>query len=173
MTKEDYLSSAFLANFLNEGIYLTNGHKIRSQGKNEIQPDEGESLTICAEPEQLTYSGSNNKKVCVIVDYPHHNSIIPKDALILERILASVNLTFDDIALVNHARNNIHPEEIPSRIETEKLIAFGVRNMKGYNQVQFSKHLKALYIPDNLTTLAMSREKKVLLWQNLKVMFNI
>jgi hypothetical protein len=173
MTNEDYLTSAFLSNFINEGIYITNGHKINASEDESNDTTIKETGTEINENTKLCFSGQNFKKVCVVVDYPHHESIIPKDALILERILASVNLTFEDIALVNQSKSRIQPEDIPYHLETQKLIAFGIKNMKQYNQVEFRKDLKLLYCPDNLSNLAMSKEKKIILWQNLKDMFNI
>jgi DNA polymerase III psi subunit len=126
----------------------------------------------------IDYFGGNKNGVAILVNYPDEEFIYFKDKIILERILASVKLTFDDVALINTHLIKINTlEEMAEKFHISKVIGFGVNDpfLKGINREEPVKMPKtSLFLMNsNLSDIAMDNTKKRILWNNLKLMFNI
>lgn len=167
---------SFLANFLNEGIYVVNDN-IETDLKEEKDPE----ISTVKEPEpvidhEIEFFGENKKQVCIIVDYDNDEWIIPKDKLVLQKILTAVDLSFDDIALVNVNRlPDYDLEKIINLIPNAKVISYGISESLTLdiekNKVITDDNRQLLCCSDSLTSIAMSKQKKTVLWNNLKEMF--
>jgi hypothetical protein len=141
------------------------------------KPEPG--LSVLVEQEQEPeYFGGNKQGVAILVMYPDERWIYFKDKIILERILASVKLTFDDVALIN--TNFYKPEsleELTKSFNISKIIGFGINDpfLKGLKREEPVKLPKtAVFLMNSdLDEIAMNVGAKRLLWNNLKLMFNI
>jgi len=124
------------------------------------------------------FFGGNKKSVAIMVNYPDERWIYFKDKIILERILASVKLTFDDVALFNtHFFKPGSIEELSDKLKISKIIGFGINDpfVKGLKREEPEKTAKAavFLMNSDLDEIAMNVAKKHILWNNLKLMFNI
>jgi len=124
-------------------------------------------------PEIIEYLGNNKKSVCVLVNCSDERWIRFKEKLILGNILKALDLELEEIALVNinHLKQEVL-SKFPDKLPGNKIISFGVYypNFE-LNKVIKIKNKDVLVVQDNLTEIGMSREKKGLLWKNLKEMF--
>jgi hypothetical protein len=159
--------------------------------KKEDEPEKtGSELTpmapmIVEEPVNLPeqektpeFFGENKKGVVILVNYPDERWIYFKDKIILERILASIKLTFEDVALINtHFYKPESIDELSDTLSISKLIGFGINDpfLKGLKREEPEKTTKtAVFLMNSdLDEIAMDNSKKRILWNNLKVMFNI
>jgi hypothetical protein len=130
------------------------------------------------ESPQMEFLGEFKQKLCILVSYEEAEWIIPKDKIILEKILESVNLNWEDIALFNTKSMDFKgSKHILENLKPNRMITFGPEFIKSPNikadKVFVINDCKMLLCSDNLTTLALNRERKLVLWNNLKEMFNI
>lgn len=167
---------SFLANFLNEGIYFIND-EIETTSKVEES-----SVQLVVEDKMplvesnIDFFGKNNKQLCILVDYDNDEWIMPKDKMVLQKILVAVDHSFDDVSLINVNRIPDHNlENITNAIPCKRVICFGINeNLAGdyeKDKVIDTVGCKLLFCSDSLTTIAMSKQKKTVLWNNLKEMF--
>ena len=139
---------------------------------------EEDPVNLTEQEKPVEFFGGNKKGVAIFVNYPDERWIYFKDKIILERILASIKLTFDDVALIN--THFFKPESIENLSETlniSKIIGFGINDpfVKGLKREEPVKTAKtAVFLMNSdLDEIAMNVDKKRLLWNNIKVMFNI
>jgi hypothetical protein len=134
---------------------------------------------IIAEPIILPeFFGGNRKGVAILVNYNNERWIYFKDKIILEKILGSVKLNFDDVALIN--THYFKPESIDylsDKYKITKIIGFGINDpfLKGLKREEPEKTATAavFLMNSDLNEIAMNVDKKRILWNNLKLMFNI
>lgn len=143
------------------------------QFKNTTEPE------IIQDTEKLPeFFGGNKKGVAILVNYSDERWIYFKDKIILEKILESVKLKFDDVALINtHYFKPLSIKELSEKLEISKIIGFGindafVKDLKREEPVKTTKAAVFLMNSD-LNEIAMNVAKKRILWNNLKLMFNI
>jgi hypothetical protein len=137
-----------------------------------------ESVNLPDQKKTPDFFGGNKKGVAILVYYPDERWIYFKDKIILERILASIKLTFEDVALINtHFYKPGSIDELSDTLELSKLIGFGINDafLKGLKREEPVKTSKtAVFLMNSdLDEIAMDNSKKRLLWNNIKVMFNI
>ena len=143
-----------------------------------ILKKEEETVTIPDQEKPIEFFGGNKKGVAILVNYPDERWIYFKDKLILERILASIKLTFEDVALIN--THFFKPESIDilsDSLNIRKLIGFKINDpflndMKREEPVKTVKTAIFLMNSD-LDEIAMNESKKRILWNNIKLMFDI
>ena len=186
----------------NEGIYRISEEstEVRSSEKESQHPepkaeiiDEPKEMVrepeaviqkeIKPEPEiipsqKIEFLGANKKSVAVLVSYPDERWIYPKDKIILERILASVKLSFDDVAIINTQYFSPKSlDELVVNLPAGRIIGFATVNIFGdkITPDELAKTDKAtvLMMRSSLEEIAMNVDLKRLLWNNLKLMFNI
>lgn len=126
----------------------------------------------------IEFFGGNKKEVAILVNYPDERWIYFKDKIILERILASIKLTFDDVALINtHYFKAKSIENLSEIFKISKLIGFKInepflKDLKREEPVKTSK-VAVFLMNSDLDEVAMNVDKKRILWNNIKIMFNI
>jgi DNA polymerase III psi subunit len=175
----------FLPQLINEGIYLVKEPNVLEAGTSEKVKKKEESTTsempLVKEPvAKLPYQGRNKKKIVVLVCHPDVEYSTTSQELLLRNILTAMNLSMNDIALINvaHAGKILEIDDV-GKIGCEKLIAFGVGSDKlsqeeklEFNQIMQLYNMQIL-MSYSLDDLQHDKEKKMMLWRNLKVMFNL
>jgi hypothetical protein len=151
---------------------------ITQNDEDKIKPDFEAEANIAGNIDQVEYFGGNKKGVAIIVNYPDERWIHFKDKIILERILASAKLSFDDVALINTQFYKPESlEELHQKINTTKLIGFGVNapflSEFKREEPQKSPYTAVFLMNSNLEEIAMDHNKKRILWNHIKIMFNI
>ena len=127
---------------------------------------------------KLTYKGKNKKGVIMLINHADVQYLNDQQEQLINNILKSVNLSFDDIGLVNlhHFKNNIYLEDL-LELNCHYFIGFGIpasvlskeRNLISH-EVFTQKNIKIL-LTYSLDELNNDRNKKISLWNNLKKMF--
>lgn len=124
------------------------------------------------------FFGKNQKGVALLVNYADERWIYFKDKMILEKILASIHLTFDDVALINtHYFKPESVDQLAQQFNISKIIGFAVKDsfLKDLKrEVPIKTTKAAVFLMDSdLAEIAMNTDKKRVLWNNIKIMFNI
>ncbi|WPP52584.1 hypothetical protein [Catalinimonas niigatensis] len=188
---------SFLRFFLTEPIYLlpeTEPVKVREKAVpvEESSTDSKTEEPVSAEHSEpvspalsLPETEGDNKQGVLLLFYDKENkSLNSESKLLLEKILKSVNLTFEDIALCNWApleaefENQKGVFESIQKIKSTKILAFGELPLAWSLSHFFQKyHItqdaegKKLLLADDLLKIAHNREFKVQLWNSLQQMF--
>jgi hypothetical protein len=151
----------------------------------EVSEKEAPPIQKVEEPEVITnkiiipeFFGGNKKGVCILVNYRDERWIYFKDKLILEKILESVKLKFEDVALINtYYYKPPTIEELADQLLISKVIGFDINDpfMKGFkrDEPQKTSNSSVFLMNSGLNEIAMDVAQKRLLWNNLKLMFNI
>lgn len=167
----------FYADFLNEGIYILQDENNLSVIKEpdltyqEVESNIGNEIS-----KDIDFLGTNTENLAILVRYQNSEWIATKDKLVLEKILAAINLNLNNIALVNISRTSCTSfREISEKLSAKSIICFGLdpsfieRNENDKIVNIDSKNF--LFTQHNLTEIAMSKDLKMILWKNLKQLF--
>ena len=167
----------FLASFLNEGIVIDD---YLHQAK---YPEDTPAVSKAEESEEvfvsdILFKGNNSSKVAVCVLYENEEWITVRDKLFLEKILTAVGLSMETIALVNLKNSNYKSIiQIGERLKGNKIITLGIPSalVKDFplNEISQKNGQDYLCINWNLTDIAMSKDKKNVLWKKLKSLFEL
>jgi len=162
-------STSFPANLFQEDLYLIRENtnvKPKVETKTLSEPIKESNSN-----EQAGFKGKNKKGIVVLIDYPAVGGMPPDQEELLRKILTSIQLTLEDILLVN---TSLYKEEIISF--GEKILSFGVLSIAGYdgpvNTYDIIKtERNILLFADHLHLLSENNDLKIKLWKNLQVMF--
>jgi hypothetical protein len=156
----------FLAMFLNDPVYVV------EEPETPELPEEKKTA--------ISFRGQNKQEIIVIMHDEHAEYLSENDEAFLMKILQAVQLTQDDIALVNawHFQSEVHQPEAFNNISYKTLITFGdlpeaVFFRKYLTKYQWNKDDEnRVYLQvDALKEIANDRTKKQLLWKNLQEIF--
>ena len=175
---EEIFSPSFLASFLNEGVYVLE-EKTEPPIK-VIEPPPPVKVEETKEPytPDIEYSGDTKNGIAILVDYPTEKYILLKDKIILEKILKAVNLSMEEVALVNIYKSQLNDiKQLCLQLKVNKGIGFGLTHpvfatLKKDSLIK-SDNIDMILCNESLTLLAENREKKAILWANLKSLFHI
>lgn len=181
MLQED---KKFLSYFITEPVYLVRESRpkpsdpaVSEEKKTPVVQKSAESEKSPALP-IFPYQGKNLKKVLVLFHHASEEKLAQKEEIFLGKILHAVNLNFDDVALLNI--NLIKHEEYThlTHFDAKVWLSFGVKSEKlafkptttPYEIITDSgvRYLLA----DPLEEIQQEKDKKVKLWNNLKLLFN-
>ena len=138
-------ADSFLPLFINEEIYLLDD----SQTKQDP-----------------VFLGGNKKEVLILVSNPTVAFLSATEDELLQKILLSVELTYDDVAILNVAKSDI------KEIDFGKVLSFGVTVQPQSNSYQVEEiDGKQWLLVDSLPDIAQDRSKKKLLWEHLQQLF--
>lgn len=172
-------SPLFLSNLLNEGIYVIDEKEEKKHNQNYVSEGKENRVKESATPyKSVEFIGENKKSTAILVEYKDARWIIEKDKMVLQKILAAVNHDFNDIALINaNQLQNSDVDQIIEELECKNIIGFDInksfiKNMTT-DKLQTIGNTKILFTSFNLTDIAMSKEKKRILWTNMKEMFDL
>ena len=158
----------FLKSFLDHEIYI-----IEDSKDLYTNPDEKEVLSK-VEEQSIEYEGSNSKGVLVVIDA----EVSEDEEELLAKILSSIGLTRDEIALVrNNPEFNEYIDQLAS-LKFEKIISFGVASGKTRLLDIQTKYApttvegRSVIMCDTLHDLNENTDMKRQLWNCLKEVFN-
>jgi hypothetical protein len=169
----------FFASFINEGIYIVDLQKTPTESLKVEEPKvvyETPKVEKAQNETDTPFLGVDSEKLAVVVNYENTDWIPLKDKLVLEKILAAINLNIKSIALINLANTSITGyKDLLNSLKANNLIFFGTENAfnegSKKDEVIAYNSRKLLFTTDNITRIAMSKELKKVLWKNLKLMF--
>lgn len=112
------------------------------------------------------FVGGNNQGVLILFSNPNEVLLSPEEDGLLQKILLSVELTYDDVAIINVSKSNFN------EIDFRKALSFGVavEPQTKYYQVEEIEGKQWLLV-DSLTEISKDRSKKKQLWQHLQQLF--
>ncbi len=143
----------------------------------EISKELDISSSATPEINSIDFFGQYRQKILILVTYPNQKNLIPKDQMVLERILAALGISFDDVAIVNVEKAQLTFNEIQEQMGWHKLIAFGVKHdfipfEVPENELTSLENGEKIFLAPNIAEIAASKNLKRMLWQNLKTLFN-
>lgn len=179
-------SNPFFAAFLDEGIYYVTESKAPydhtleqvADQKPEGKPQMESSHETVAKPRQIDYLGENKKQFTFVVNYNGEDHIIPKEQKVLHNVMAAVNLTLADVAIINLFRHRITSfEQLHEILHNRTYIGFGLPQAffsQGTNQ-QFKdvNGAKLLLLDFSITQMSADKNLKRILWKNLQNLFGL
>lgn len=164
-----------LSLFLTEPIYLVKGE---THGEGKIREESPEAtIESPSPPAPLVYEGKFLKQVLLL--YKGSATQLPESQrTFLGKILEAVKLDMEDVALVN--ASFLHSKQFPllKEMKAKVWLSFGVvdealpldTNTQPYKIIKTGD--ASLLLANTLEEIEASRDKKVLLWNNLKLLFN-
>jgi hypothetical protein len=161
---------AFLPFFFQEPVYLVPDPVNSTLGETSESEHSANSSTY-------TPLGSNHKQILLLVEETDVQHISETNLKLLEKILQSVQLSLNDVCLVNVAQAHT-PDVVKGEVAFGTYIAFGMPpeawqycNFFKKYEVDRDDNGQAYLWADSLTEIAEDVEKKKLLWSSLKSLF--
>lgn len=126
----------------------------------------------------IQYLGENLQKVIVVVTDEHHTFLAEGELDLLSKILKACGLNLSDVAIVNHAQQQVSYMVLKKELDARRLLLFGVTTVNV--QLPFSLPLFQTHNFDGLQMIASpalltlnenkpeSTELKKQLWAALK-----
>ena len=163
-----------------EGIYLIPENDVPSSPeKKESDPPVEQpaqkqvtnEATVQIEDEPtVNFKGLNNQEILVLYDGPAKLS--GDEEVFLSKVLASVGLDMDDIALAYLPENTRSWEKIPAK----KILLFGCEAVLPDAEKLYTPYVtseKSFLRADSLNLIISDKQNKTLLWKALKQMFGL
>jgi len=174
MENKDY---SFLPFLLNDTIYLVNEDKPASKVEEIIEDEKDRTNKVQT---NITWQGKNKQQVVILIKNSNEQYLNTSQRDLMAKILAAVNLDFDDIAIINLAHYN-------QKFSIDKLTEPGAHYLISFGVAQedikmdrnfildeiFSRGNIKLLFTASLENIEIDRNKKILLWNNLKKMFRV
>ncbi len=156
----------FLSLFLTDPVYVI------AEAAPPTHQEEEEEVPV-------TYMGQNNKQICILVSDAEAEFLSEKDETFLLKILQAVNLSFNDVALINgHNLSETTIADALVQVSYKILICFGDApediNLKKYltKYEYLSDEQDRIYLQaDALLDIAADRSRKQQLWKCLQEIF--
>ncbi|MND38676.1 hypothetical protein D3C80_293850 [compost metagenome] len=133
-------------------------------------------------PTYFDYLGENNKYVLVLVNYPDSKHITDKDKEFFLKVISALKLTIEDVAVLNYAHYaSTDINALKEYFSCSRIITFGVPqssavfrnvNMQDYS-VTNVYGISLLPASDTLRIIESDKNKKIVLWNALKLLFNV
>lgn len=152
--------------------------RVSAPAENPIQVTQEKSAT----PTYFDYLGENNKYVLVLVNYPDSKHITDKDKEFFLKVISALKLTIDDVAVLNYAHYAAADiNALKEYFSCSRIITFGLPpssavfrnlNMQDYS-VTNVYGVSLLPASDTLRIIESDKNKKIVLWNALKLLFNV
>ena len=146
------------------------------------QPAEQVDTTAQVEEEKPFYSGNNNQHICIILNNPTHVFTDDESLQLLSNLLAALNYTLADVAIINHYRTPLLYPQISEVLQPRVCLLFGVTTqalqlpiiipnyqLQRYENCTF---IQACSIDDMKANDDKAKGEKRKLWNSLKTVFN-
>ena len=155
---------------LNEDLYLIDSIEI-------VQPSiAASSEESHSEPETIIfdYLGENNKYFLLLVNYPEHKIMAPKELEALQAILSAKKMELNDVAIVNmHRYPSITVQQLKAYFACNKIVLFGISPTQLQIPTLYSNQTTEHQGIKLLATFAFSEmmdnvEKKKAFWNVMK-----
>jgi len=112
-----------------------------------------------------------------LVSYPNQKHLIPKDRLVLARILKALDLDLaEDVAIINIQKEQLNWDKLTHSLNFSSCLAFGVErsfflaSLQEHEVTTTEEGIQILTAPA-LEEVAANKPHKKRLWQNLKTIF--
>ena len=167
----------FLKYLINEDLYQVEDIPLDDSSQKvdeKIESVETDQEATVEEPvseyavaESLSYKGGNEKGILILVSDPTTEFLNEKDLAYLIKILGSVKLGLEDVAIINVERQSQYDslEHDFGLIFTDKH-QFAMQSPDKYAEITLSR--KKIIFSDSLEMVAGSVELRTKLWQALK-----
>ncbi len=126
----------------------------------------------------LEFLGSNNQQILLLIEEPLHKYLAENDLAFLSKILAAVNTTLADVAIVNCYENtSVNYDNLMEHLKPSKIIFFEVKAAQLGFPLNFAPNKPQNYNGQtylstvSLKTLQESVADKKLFWTALKQLF--
>ncbi len=170
---------SLIHHLLNQNLYVFDTNK---------NPKQEEVSTINEQKAELenvpflVLHGNKNSQVLLLVDYINADFLTSKDILFLKKILSSIQLEIENIALLNIKEQDHHFSKIPQILKAlpsvTKILFFGMdsvqltgKQFNKYEEIQ-GRTVKFLFA-DKLSDIEKEKTLKLALWNSLKQVFSI
>lgn len=170
-------SDALFKYIYHEDLYLIEEQEVAVEDQQSIgQEAEQETTSVVKEAKPVTFFGENEKGILIMVNDPDSEYLNSNDLEFLMKIIESgLKYSRSDIALVNTSKHA--PEQVIDEIDFSHLISFGCEVSKIKQDTSQYHPLdhdgKKVIFAHDLKVIACDREKKKLLWNCLKTIFNV
>lgn len=152
-------------------------HKNNTQVMEPVQKLQTKPESIKSPP-ILKYTGKNLKNILILFEDQNEEKLPSTQEVFLGKILHAVNLNFDDVAIVNTAHLEDALLEQLNHFNAFVQISFGVKHQALSFKADvpaykiYKKADKTFLLADELAVIEKEKEKKILLWNNLKSLFS-
>jgi DNA polymerase III psi subunit len=173
---------SFLPYFITEPIYIIAQPIFGEEPDTKVLPDDlpESSGSINIQPEKIDVKfksrGGFKKNILLLVDDPHPEVLNITDSEFLLKILKAVQLTEDDVAIVNV--QSLHKDFLPlikEHFNYRVLIMFGIDTVsileKYVKYKIFHESGTKILFADSLSEIDKDKQKKLKLWENLQLLF--
>jgi hypothetical protein len=146
------------------------------------QPAAAVEATAKAGEEKPFYSGNNNQHICIILNSSTHAFTDDESLQLLSNLLAALNYTLADVAIINHHRTPLSYSQISEVLQPRVCLLFGVTTqalqlpiiipnyqLQRYENCTF---IQACSIDDMKANDDKAKGEKRKLWNSLKAVFN-
>ncbi|MEO5984965.1 MAG: hypothetical protein ABIP80_05635 [Ferruginibacter sp.] len=127
--------------------------------------------------EAFSYLGNNEKNVLIIAKEIKDNIEPGSDLSFLTGILSACKLKLTDVAVIDINLSHINLDEISQRLESEKILLFGIEEDKlnlpmRFPNFQVQRFNSRIYLTaPSLSEIAHAKPLKKLLWESLQKIF--
>ena len=128
---------------------------------------------------KLEFLGKNEKQILLLIKETQDKYLAENDLTFLIKILAAVNLTLSDVAIVNCQDNQLaNYENLMESLQPSKIIFFDVRSEELGFPLQFGLYKPQTYNGQtylasvSLQNLQDNFEEKKQFWESLKKLFS-
>lgn len=139
-----------------------------------------ESALDGLQSEQITFLGSNQKKIALLVNSTEAIYLPDEELNFLLGILTACKLSMADIALINVSKNpGLLYTELTDQLKAEKIFLFGLKTAALELPLQFPHYQiqqfnNQVYLSStSLTELQKDKAEKMKLWDCLKTIFSL
>lgn len=149
---------------------------------NEATPAANETISTKKPAEKPFYSGDNTQHICIVLNSPTHDYTDEESLQLLSNLLAALNFTLNDVAIINHQRTPVVYSQINEELQPRVCLLFGVTTqalqlpiiipnyqLQRYENCTF---LQACAIDDMKANDDKAKGEKRKLWNCLKTVFN-
>ncbi|UKJ07299.1 hypothetical protein [Solitalea lacus] len=188
---QTHQDAIMLATLLTETIYKVDewgAEKVLFSGNQEVvsvlQEGSADALPTASlnSSGAFDYLGENNKYILVLVKYPNSKHIPDKDKEFLLKIIGALKLGLEDVAILNYAHfASADLQMLKDYFSCNKIIAFDLAptapifknlNIQDFATTAFNG-VSIMRTPDSLAIIEADKNKKMVLWNALKLLFNV
>lgn len=130
---------------------------------------ENNTEEVKADKEPIKFKGANNKSIAILVNYENEEFINAAEEAFLLKILAAVQLSKDDVAIIN---SQVELTDLQN-LNIKTCLVFG-ENILGDQTSKYQSQIMAdinVLFCSNLNTIQSNVEEKKLLWSALQKIF--
>ena len=161
---------------ITEELYLIDPIDLVEAESDANQTDIKDKLAETAALQQLSfdYLGENNKYFLLLVDYPGHKVMAPKELEALQSILTAKKMTLSDVAIMNIGANpKASLQQLKAFFACSKVVLFGLEP-QSFSLPPLSSNLISEYEgvqflnTFNFSEMLENVEKKKIFWNVMK-----